>query len=271
MSKSIHPIRLNHMNVVLADFDASLDHFRRTYGAELVADMPQREFHACLVELGRVIFELFVPYAELLIARYGPHYLGVEYQADMDEVRSVIAARGIRIIRDIGVALHTHPADGYGMSFEFYGDYFHDRDWPLLGGPIKSADHWREHPLGLTGIKAYSVVVADIDAAREFFQTFLSAVPVYEEARPAVAGRAVGLEVSDAVVELITPVGDGALRQHLQRFGEGIRSTVFGVRDTGRARRYLAGRGVTVTAGDAPDTLAIPAEQNLGLRFEFSE
>jgi catechol 2,3-dioxygenase-like lactoylglutathione lyase family enzyme len=220
--------------------------------------------------MGRVLFELFVPHDQLVIARYGPHYVGVEYEADMDEARKAIAAREIRIIRDIGIAIHTHPADCFGVSFEFTDQYFHDRDWSALGGPMKTAEYWRRHPLGLTGLKRYSVAVQDIDAARDFFQGFLSAVIVYEEPRQAVAARAVGLRVADAVVELITPVGEGALRQHLHRFGDGIRSTVFGVRDIEEAKRYFAGRRIDLLPGDAPNTWATPAEHNLGLIFEFS-
>jgi catechol 2,3-dioxygenase-like lactoylglutathione lyase family enzyme len=204
--------------------------------------------------------------------RYGPHYVGIEYQADIDEVRAAVAERGIRIVRDIGVALHTHPADCFGVSFEFYGGYFHDNDWPLLGGKMKSPDYWRdEHPLGLTGLKGYSVAVADIDAASAFFRSFLSAEPVYEAPRPAVAARALGVQVGDAVVELITPVGDGPLQRHLQRYGDGIRSTIFGCRDIEQTRRYFTERGVELVPGDAPGALAVPAESNLGAIFEFSE
>ena len=46
-------------------------------------DLPQRELHACLIEIGRVIFELFVPHEFLTTVRYGPHYVGIEYQADV--------------------------------------------------------------------------------------------------------------------------------------------------------------------------------------------
>jgi hypothetical protein len=205
MSQSIRPRRVNHMNAVLLDFDASVDHFRKLYDAEFVVDIPQREFHACLIEMGRVLFELFVPHDQLVIARYGPHYVGIEYEADMGEVRKAIAARGIRIIRDIGIAVHTHPADCFGVSFEFTDQYFHDRDWPLLGGPMKPAEYWRQHPLGLAGLKGYVIAVSELDAARDFLQSFLGAAVVYEEPRPAVAARAVGLRIADAVVELITP------------------------------------------------------------------
>jgi hypothetical protein len=113
--------------------------------------------------------------------------------------------------------------------------------------------------------------VHDIDAASAFFQSFVSARPVYEEARPAVAARAIGLAVSDEVVELIAPTGEGPLQRHLHRYGDGIRSTNFGCRDIAQVRRYFAERGVELVAGDAPDSLAVPAEANLGAIFTFSE
>jgi hypothetical protein len=271
MATTIRPVRVNHMNVVLENFDASVAHFQKVYGAEFVVDIPHASMHACLVETGRVIFELFFPNEFLLASRYGPHYLGVEYQADMEVVREAVAERGMRIVRDIDVALHTHPADGFGMSFEFYSGYFHDMDWPLLGGPIKKADYWLEQPLGLTGQKGYTLAVHDLDAASAFLQSFVGAEPVYETARPNAGAHAIGLKVGDAVIEVIAPTGDGLIRDHLFKHGQGIRSTLFGVRDLDQARRHLSTQGVEMIQGVAQDTLAVPAEANIGLIFEFSE
>ena len=273
MPHSIRPIRVNHMNVVLRDHDASVAHLGAHFGAEFIMDMPQKEFHASLVEIGRVIFELFVPHDFLICARYGPHYLGLEWQADMADVRAAVADHGLGIVRDIGLALHTDPADCFGVSHEFYGDYFHDREWELLGGSaIKSADYWRdEHPLGLTGLKGYTHAVEDLGAASAFLQSFLAAEPVYEVDRPALGARAIGLQVADAVIELQAPSGAGELRQYLGRHGQGIRSTVFGARDIDQTRRRIVDQGLAVIAGSAEGRLAVPAEANLGLMFEFSE
>jgi catechol 2,3-dioxygenase-like lactoylglutathione lyase family enzyme len=268
---TIHPVRINHMNVVLENFEASRKHLQTLYGAEFVVDIPQREMHAALFETGRVIFEIFVPHEYLLNSRYGPHYLGVEYQAELEEARSAIAERGIRLVRDIGEAIHTHPQDAYGVSFEFYHGYFHDRDWEMLGGPIKKADYWlNEHPLGLCGQKAYTVAVYDIDAARDFFQSFLGGELLYDENRPAIAARAVGLHIGDAVMDLLAPDGEGPLRDHLRQYNQGICSTVFRVEDLPRARHYFAERGFSLIDGFAPGGFAIPPAANLGLMFEFS-
>jgi hypothetical protein len=267
----ISPVRVNHMNVVVEDFDTSVALFETLYGAQFYADIPRPEWHACVIGIGRALFELFVPREFLVSARYGPHHVGMEYQADMEQVREVIARHGIRLVRDIGAAVHTHPADCHGVAFEFYGDYFHDNEartgWP----PMKPAEYWRdEHPLGLTGLKGCTIVVGDEDG-RDFFLSLLAGDVLYDEARPAVSARAVGYQVADAVLELLMPVGDGPLQRELLRAGEGIRSTVFGVRDIDQARRYFAERNVDVVAGAAPGVFGVPAERNRGLLFEFSE
>jgi hypothetical protein len=260
------------MNLVVEDFDASVAHFGELFGAELMADMPQPQFHACLIDIGQVIFELFVPHAFLLNARYGAHHLGVEYQADMDAVRAAVEAHGLRVVRDIGLALHTHPEDCFGVSFEFYGGYFHDRDWDLLGGKMKPATYWHDtHPLGLAGLKGYSMAVHDIDAASRFLQSFLSAEPVYEADRPELGARAIGLQVADAAVEVMTPTGEGAVQAYLARYGQGIYATRFAVRDIAQARDYFAVRRVALAPGSAPDSIAVPAWANRGVIFEFAE
>lgn len=200
MPSPIRPMRVNHFNVVVEDFDVTVAHLQSLFDAEFLADMPQREWHACLVAIGRVIFELFVPYEFLLNARYGPHDLGIEYQADLDQVRHALAGHGIRIVRDIDIALHTHPADCFGMAFEFYAGSFHKRDWPTLGGPMKSAEYWRD----------------------------------------------------------------------LHRFGDGIRSVVFGTRDIQQAQRYFSERHVATVPGATRHSIAMPAQVNQGLLFKFS-
>lgn len=270
MADGIAPVRVNHMNIVMEDFDESVQHFKNLFDAEFVVDLPSPAFHACLVAMGGGIIELFVPEAYLLSARYGPFHLGVEYQADMDVVRQVIADQNIRIIRDIGVALHTHPDDTLGVSFEFYSLGFHEKEWPLLGRPILPVDHWtKNHALGMTGLKGYSIVVADIDAGLAFLRGFFATETVYDETRPALNARAIGLQVSDTVIELLAPLGAGELEDYLKRAGPGIRSTLFNVADLDVARAYFKGRGVDVLPGSTPDRILVPEKANRGLLFEF--
>jgi catechol 2,3-dioxygenase-like lactoylglutathione lyase family enzyme len=279
MSESISCLHMNHLNALVEGSEGSsaesVAHFRDLFGAQFLLDLP--EFQSCLIIIGPVIFELFLPTDYLLNARFGPHYVGVEYQVpDTAEARRAVQARGLRLLGDIGVAFHTHPDDTFGVAVEMYHRNFHTQGPPNgYLEPIRSPRYWSdEHPLGLTGLKRYSVVVADLAAATSFFCEFMNATVVYEEARPAVGARAVGLALGDTVAELLTPIGVGEIgeiQRSLARYGDGIRSTVFTVRDLEGARSYFAERGITLRPGDAPGTLAIAPEVNQGLMFEFSE
>lgn len=271
MAKSIHLRRMSHPNVVVENYDASLAHLRELFGAEFLLDMPKPEWHACLVEIGGVIFEFFAAHNFLLNSRHGPHFLGIEYEADMAEVREVCAAHGVRIIRELGVACHTNPVDCLGVDFEFYEGSFFTNPINLVQ-TVKPVEYWRdEHPLGLMGLKAYTLAVSDIAAASRFLQSFLETEVVYETDRPAIGARAQGLQTADCVLELLTPTGDGPLRQELERIGQGIHSMVFRTRDLEQARRYFTERNVKLVSGTAPERFAIAPEANLGVVFEFSE
>ena len=272
--RRVQPVGLREFLLVVADpgkdFDAAVRHFQTLFDAEFFLDIPQAEWHAGLLAIGGVVIELFMPHDWLLTARIGPHYLGVEYQAEMETVRAAIDAQGLRIVRDIGAALHTHPADGHGVAYEFYAGTFHDRAWPLIGGRYKPAEWWRDHhPLGLTGLDAISAVVEDLEAAGAFLQRFLGAEPTYRTGRE--GAEVAGFRVAGSTYELMAPAGPGPIADHLRRLGQGIRSTRFGIRDLDLARRWFGERGVGLVAGDAPGTLAIQAEANLGLLFEFVE
>ena len=269
---TITPVRLNHVNLVLEDFDASVAHLTGTYGAEFMADIPNPETHACLIAIARVIIEVFTPRAWLLNARYGAHHVGIEYQADMAQVRAAIAERGIRIVRDIGLALHTHPADCFGIAFEFYDGSFHEREWEPLGGrTIRAAAYWRdEQPLALTGLAACVVGVWELEKARDFLVDFIGGVVVGEiELRPGIGARALAVRVADEVLELLAPTGAGWWHERMVRHGEGIHATAFATRDLKAVARVLGDRGIVLEPGTAPGSLGVPAAVNCGVVFEF--
>jgi hypothetical protein len=271
VSSPIRALGVEHLNIVHEDYEATIEHYRHLFGGVVVFDRLQPAWHACLMDLGGAFFEIFVPNEFFLHTRYGPHYLGVEYQvADLAAVRETLATRGIRIARDLDVAVHTHAADCHGVSLEFFTDSFHDNE-DLLERPMQPAAYWQdEHPVGFTGLRGYTVVVADLTSAVADFQAVLESEVLYEEPRGLLAGTGVGLGVGGAVMELVAPDGDGILQRHLVAHGEGIRSTVFGVRDLDGVRTYLGERGVELEAGTGPDSLAVPARQNRGVIFEFA-
>jgi len=76
--------------------------------------------------------------------------------------------------------------------------------------------------------------------------------------------------LADTVVELISPTGSGVIDRHLRRWGDGIRSVVFGVQDLDAAAAHFAGHGVELAPGDQTDTLAILPADNRGVMMEFA-
>ncbi len=275
MTAPITCLSMNHINAVVDGYDESVARFADLYGTQIILDMPREEWHACLLVFGgAVIFELFAPHDDLLHARFGPHYVGVEYQVtDADAAREAIVARGGRVLRELGVAFHAHPAECHGVAWEFYGESFHAVPSPVdYLEPIRPLSYWGdEHPLGCIGLKRYSLAVEDLDAGRGFLQEVVNGTVSYEEDRPAIGAKAVGVTLANTVVELLAPTADGVLSRHVARWGDGIRSTVFQVKDLQVARTYFKGKGVELVPGDAPGTLAIRPEDNCGLLFEFSE
>jgi Glyoxalase/Bleomycin resistance protein/Dioxygenase superfamily len=276
----VRVVHMTHLNAIVDGFDDTVELFQRRFGAQFNMDIPGSEVHACLVNVGRVIFELFAPHERAergqgrLLARYGDHYIGIEYQVpDLDQARAAVADHKMRILNDPGVYFLTHPADSFGVSFEIY-----DGDWHAEPPPapyveaIKPAAYWRdEHGLGCAGLKRYSIAVRDLTPAVTFFREAFGAEVLYEASRLGAAARAVGLGLADTVAELISPVGPGPVADYLERYGERIRATVLAVRDLGQAQRYFADQGLDLGPGDAPDTLALSEHDSHGLRFEFSE
>ncbi len=272
MPKSVRPRRYSHMNLVLEDYQASLDHFMNVFGAVHILDMERPVWHAYLVDIGGVILEVFVPPAFMLNSRHGAHYLGVEFEADMDDARAACPENGVRIMRDIVEAIHTNPVDGFGVDYEFYGGSFYENKPAYLKTLVAPTAYWRdEHPLGLDYLKGYTQAVSNLEAATRFAQNFLGATVAYTADRPELAARAVGLQIADIVCELLSPTGPGALQDEMTQLGQGIRSTVFRVRDLAQAKAYFAARNIELIPGTAPGSIAIPSAANHGVLFEFAE
>lgn len=268
---SIRCRRVSHLNVVIENFDRSIEHLQTVLGGWFMMDLPGPHWHACLIEVGGHILELFEPPGFLLNSRHGPHVLGVEYEAEMTEVRAAVAARNIGIMRDVVAAIHTDPADGYGVDYEFFDGTFYGPDAPHVHQHSQSAEYWRAHAMGYTGFVGYTHAVRDIAAASAFLKDFVTAEIAYEEDRPALGARAIGMRIADDVCELVSPTGDGALYREMMRTGEGIRSAVWGVADLARARDHLAGHGMRLIEGTAPGSIAIDPRDNQGILFEFVE
>jgi Glyoxalase/Bleomycin resistance protein/Dioxygenase superfamily len=266
----IHP---NHINAIVDGYEATIEHFRDRVGFTLDRRIPDSGdgTDACLMTLGGVMFEFFAPKERgergqgRLLARYGDHYVGIEYHVpDVTGAREFARESGIRIINDLGAAFFTYPGSSFGIAFEIY-----DGDFTQLAQPAR---YWEtQHPLGLTGLARLSVAVESVEAAVTRLHELAEVSEIGPVSRPRASARGVQMQVGTAVWELLEPTGDGPLADYLGRYGQRIRSTVFKAGNLTAVEKHLTAQGFDLIPGDADGVLAINPAQNKNLLLEFTE
>src|SRR5215470_10665880 len=126
-------VKVNHVNAITDGHVDTIEHFRDRLGFQLNMEIPDGGdgVEACLMTLGRVMFEFFSPRQRgdkgqaRLLDLYDDHYVGVEYQVpDVSVARELCAERGVRIINDVGPFFFTHGGACLGITFELW-----DGDW----------------------------------------------------------------------------------------------------------------------------------------------
>jgi hypothetical protein len=263
---------INHINIIAAGFEPTIEHFRDRVGFVLDRKNPDYQgVDFCLMTLGGVMFACFIPKAVgdggqgRLLARYGNFYNGLEYKvADVADARQVCDEHDIRVIQDRGGVFFTYPGSILGVSFEIFGGDFREFAQP--------PGFWEdEHPLGLTGLARLTVAVSDVDAAIDRLQAITGSPTIAAVARPQAAAKGVQLQVGEAVWELLQPTGEGRLADFLARYDQRIRSVVWRTKDLSQVEKHFRGQGFQLIPGDATDSLAIDPAQNKNLLFEFTE
>jgi catechol 2,3-dioxygenase-like lactoylglutathione lyase family enzyme len=108
------------------------------------------------------------------------------------------------------------------------------------------------------------MVVRDRVAAAQAFASVLGAEPVREDESRALAARRTVLAVGESEIELCEPTGAGRAGGHLDRWGEGLMTAGFSVRDVAALHARLTGLGVAFTVDgeqtylDAADGFGMP-------------
>ncbi|WP_175364371.1 VOC family protein [Mycobacterium lentiflavum] len=273
MSPPVQCLNMQHINFVARDFDATVEHFEKLLGAQFVLDLPSDQWHAGLLYTAGVLFELFSPNEYLLNARYGAHYLGLEYEvADLDDTRRRLRVHGIDLVRDIGAAIHTEPSQCFGVALEFFQGNFHRDgivDWKE---PLHPVDHWRtKHPLGLTGLSHYNVVVAKHQEALDFYRNVLAAAVIDQSERRQIGAQVTRLRLADTQIELMSPLGPGPILEQLHRYGDGMRSVALCVEDLASAAEQLSRWDIPFGPGDGDRSIAIDPRSNRGLLMELTD
>jgi len=280
MPDTLELLRGSHVNASTDGYADTATHFRDRLGFQINMEIPDSGdgTDACLATLGGVMFEFFAPKERgergqgRLLARFGDHYVGIEFQVpDVPAAREYCTTHDIRIINDLGHFFFTYPGSCLGISWEIWDETWLDHPQTEQFTPVHPASYWLEHPMGVTGLARVSVAVNDLDGAIATLQRLTGAPLLDKVTRPQAGATGAQLRVGDTVFEVLTPTGDGAVADYLARYGERIRSTVYRVADLGRTEAHLAAQGFTTVPGDAHDARAIPPAQNKNLLFEFTE
>ena len=72
MSDSLDCLHMNHLNAVIEDFDESIEHFTKVFGAQFNHDLPGEHWHACLLTIGGVMFAIELMLPEVSVATFLP-------------------------------------------------------------------------------------------------------------------------------------------------------------------------------------------------------
>jgi hypothetical protein len=258
--------RLGHVNIVVPDYHAAIEHWRRLFDAEffLFMHVPAVQAANTLCVVGDTCVELFWPWdADCMLgrtlARRGPGTFAFEFTvADYDRARQAIADRGLRITQEDSPSYFwVHPADLGGVVVEFSPALFHDdpRD-----APGWSTDRWAKGPLGITGLRSVSVSLTQPAAqvAEQFGELF--------GARVTSSGSAGGrdfteIEMAGDTYRLLSPPASGTA-------APGVTSIDFAVSSLADVRTWAKTVGVPLAIVDS-GRLALPREMNIGTRIEF--
>lgn len=269
---------LAHVNQLVDDIGRAEAFYTDVFGARLFWRGYDEEENrdACLFLVGDLCIELFAPRdAHSLLgaslARYGNSWHSFEWQVpDLDEARAALLERAVRIPVDRpGEFLMTHPADCHGMLLELSpmtmpGDPRAEPGW----GPGSWSDR---DPLGTTGLQRLTVAVRDLAAASSWLTGLLGVEVGYAEHRSELDADVVGVPVADHVVELVQARNaSGPIAEHIQRWGQRLRSIELGVRDLDRATAHLTGRGLRLEPGSRAGAVAIAEADNWGVRWELA-
>ena len=107
------------------------------------------------------------------------------------------------------------------------------------------------------------VAVRDRASAADTFGRLLGTAPVREATSGALAARCTVLALGESEVELCEPVGDGPVRTHVERWGEGLFCAGFATRDVDALAARLAAQQAAFERDGA--RLVLPAATTGGL------
>ena len=143
MPAQLKILGVNHINQIVDDYDAAVGHLEDLFGGQFLREIGANPFTAgCLVDVGGEIIEVLAPKimdkAEgKLLARYGPHYQGIEILVpSVPEALEVVKQRGVGILIERGNDFYTQPSATQGVCLQVFGGDWRADPPPAAGYAI---------------------------------------------------------------------------------------------------------------------------------------
>lgn len=283
---------IQHINFVVDDYPGAQRHFVDNFGAQLnwELEVPNRpdDLRCSLLTLGPQLFEVFGPDPgskhgiARIHRRRGPGFVGIEWGVgdgsmnldDLVAAKEALAEHGIRIKYEPtdrympGTWLVSDPQDLFGLTLEcFIGTWYVPEVAEYGMTPVAPPEYWRdEHPLGIHGLRNFTVAVHDVESCAKRWQALTGADEV--ECGPAADAGVRYFGAANTTMGLVAPSPGNQVGEYLDRRGESIYSVSFLVRDADRVASHLSAGTVPVER-ISDDVVVVPAEVNHGVRMEF--
>jgi len=103
-----------------------------------------------------------------------------------------------------------------------------------------------------TRVDHISIVVEDFDAAYDFYAGTLGLEVIKVEESELHGVKAAFLKIGDMMIEIIHPLGEGAISDFLQKRGPGFHHVAFEVEDLPEALDEVVGAGLRVLGDPKP-------------------
>ena len=157
-------------------------------------------------------------------SRHGQGWHSLEWTLpSFEQAVEVTSALGIALTERVeGAYLFTHPRDCHGICLELTAAHFADDARDVQGW---EPTYWRdEHPLGIDGSPCIRVAHTVRSTAARWLASLTGREVDYDERRPQLVGRAVGVHLAGHSIKFVEPEAEGPLSRFLEARGERIRS-----------------------------------------------
>lgn len=126
-----------------------------------------------------------------------------------------------------------------------------------------------EHRNGSSSVSGISVAVRDLEEAADLYSTLFDTEPTGRNEIVSLAAARASFDVRGFTIELLSPIGDGPIREALRRDGEGPFEVRVAVSDLESTAKFITYAGIETEEDVRIGGFRVPARDALGARVVF--